>query len=131
MHLETTRKRILIIAILGIIPLLGISILIILLNQTKPLLPEVGLLYIDDYMLTVHPSEHYQEQSSNNEQLVYCLNTEANPSTCSWQDSGKFQIEYNYTYYVYIKSLDTNLISEPEAINYSIPDYSDYTSDYE
>ena len=131
MHLETTRKKILIIAILGTIPLLGISILIILLNQTKPLLPEVGLLYIDDYMLTVHPSEHYQEQSSNNEQLVYCLNTEANPSTCSRQDSGKFQIEYNYTYYVYIKSLDTNLISEPEAINYSIPDYSDYANDYE
>lgn len=131
MHLETTRKKILIIAILGIIPLLGISILIILLNQTKPLLPEVGLLYIDDYMLTVHPSEHYQEQSSNNEQLVYCLNTEANPSTCNWQDSNKFQIEHNYTYFVYIKSLDTSLISEPETFNHSIPDYSDYTNDYE
>lgn len=82
-------------------------------------------------MLTIHPSKKYQEQSNGSEQLVYCLNTKTNPSTCNWQDSSKFQIEYDYTYYIYIKSLDTGLISEPETINYSIPDYPDDTSIYE
>ena len=124
MDLKNNKKKVFtILAIIIPIVILSAIAAYLVLNKIENIYPEIGLMEIDDYTLIVNPSKKYQEQSNGNEQLVYCLNIEENSSTCSWQDSNKFQIEYDYTYYIYIKSLDTDLISEPEKINYSIPEY--------
>lgn len=124
MNLTKNKRKLLIIYISILLVVVIIIFCIFLLDKSEPSSPEVGLLKIGNHTLIVNPSEKYlseQEKNSSNEQLVYCLNSKENSETCSWQNSPKFQIEYDHTYYVYIKSLNTNLISEPKTINYPNP----------
>ena len=126
MNLKNRKKIFITLTLFAIF--LSILIFPLITNKTNPPSPEVGLLKIDNHILIIYPSKKYltyQEENHQNQQLLYCLNTEENPTTCNWQESAIFQIEYNRNYYAYIKSPSTNFISAPEPVNYSIPDYPD------
>lgn len=119
-------KKVIIVSIIVIIAIIITVILIFALNHAEePTPPEFGFFEIDEHSLIVHPSKKYlsSHQNVSNGELLYCLNDEPTPDTCDWHTSAEYYIEYDFTYYAFIKSTATGLISEPEALNYSNPDY--------
>lgn len=119
-------KKVIIVSIIVIIAIIITVILIFALNHAEePTPPEFGFFEIDEHGITIHPSKKYlsSHQSAADGELLYCLNDEPTSDTCNWQTSAEYYIEYDYTYYAFIKSTATGLISEPETLNYSNPDY--------
>ena len=125
MKLKNSKKKV-IISVIVVIVAIVTAILIFALNHTeKPTPPEFGFFEIHEHDVTLHPSKKYlsTHQSTTDGELLYCLNDEPTSDACNWQTSARYYIEYDYTYYAFIKSTATGLISEPEMLNYSTPGY--------
>lgn len=77
--------------------------------------PSVGLLEVNGGQLMIQAKSNEPDVE---EQFVYCVSREQNPSTCSWENYDEFTLSAEGDYYIYVKSLASNKVSEPKLYTY-------------
>lgn len=83
--------------------------------------PSVGLLETSGSKLIVHAKSN---DSAVTGSFVYCLVRVASPDTCEWSNADEFDISEAGDYYVYVKSIESDKISEPKLFTYEPIDTS-------
>lgn len=84
--------------------------------------PTVGLLETVGNKLIVHAKSNAPKGTE--ETFVYCLTRQKSSDTCAWDNSDEFDLPEPGDYYVYVKSLTTEEISEPKLFTYEPIDSS-------
>ena len=94
-------------------------------NRPKPTsaadAPSVGLLETSGNKLIVHAKS---SNKTTTETFVYCLTRESSANTCDWGNADEFDLTEAGDYYVYVKSIATDKISEPKLFTYEPIDIS-------
>ena len=78
--------------------------------------PTVGLLETSGNKLIVHAKSNAKKGTE--EAFVYCLSRQKSSDACNWDNSDEFDLPEAGDYYVYVKSLATEEISEPKLFTY-------------
>ena len=84
--------------------------------------PTVGLLETSGNKLIVHAKSNAKKGTV--ETFVYCLSRQKSSDDCAWDNSDEFDLPEAGDYYVYVKSLTTEEISEPKLFTYELIDSS-------
>ena len=113
-HLKKSTKELIFYSLLAAFVLAG---LIFLSVNIKPTRPEVATPLLDGNLLTIEATDTSQE-------YVYCVTTVKDPDTCAWENSREFTLETDGLYFLYFKTIASNIISTPCELNYQKIDYS-------